>query len=275
VYDFCGLQKCLASVADKKTGGRYFMVSLWASVLVDMIKRELDKQESREDEIIEALRNVKILAEKSAVSEFIAEVDDYITQLNKEDYNDKKYFFSIFLWFLCIFVFSFVIFFVSCLFSLINFFCFLLFSLCRAKKEVMLVEVPKWEAKYRDPINNAFKPKAASNEGMGTMSSSADDDRRTAVNPDVPVYRLSDEILVGVFSHLATGDLRNAGQVSQLFRRVSHDKTLWPILTGEGGAGGKKKLDIAFCVDNTGSMGSYIKRYTHARVLERKVRCGC
>ncbi len=101
--------------------------------------------------------------------------------------------------------------------------------------------------------------------------------------------RLSDEILISVFSNLDMMDLRNAGQVSQLFRRVSHDKTLWPILTGErgtraslharcgvcsacpavinsfleinSGAGGKKKLDIAFCVDNTGSMGTYIKRY--------------
>jgi hypothetical protein len=94
---------------------------------------------------------------------------------------------------------------------------------------------------------------------------------------------LSDEILITVFSNLDMMDLRNAGQVSQLFRRVSHDKTLWPILTGERstspfshsctspvltaecrlctGAGGKKKLDIAFCVDNTGSMGTYIKRY--------------
>ena len=99
---------------------------------------------------------------------------------------------------------------------------------------------------------------------------------------------MSDEILISVFSNLDMMDLRNAGQVSQLFRRVSHDKTLWPILTGErgtraslhalrgvcsacpavinsfeinSGAGGKKKLDIAFCVDNTGSMGTYIKRY--------------
>jgi hypothetical protein len=46
---------------------------------------------------------------------------------------------------------------------------------------------------------------------------------------------LSDEILISVFSNLDMMDLRNAGQVSQLFRRVSHDKTLWPILTGERG----------------------------------------
>jgi hypothetical protein len=61
----------------------------------------------------------------------------------------------------------------------------------RAKKEVMLAEVPKWEAKYRDPINNAFKPKAAVNEGVGTMSGSAEDDRHTALNPEVPVYMYS------------------------------------------------------------------------------------
>lgn len=218
VFDFCGLKKCLSCIGDKKAAGRFFMVSLWASVLVDMIRREFDRQESREDEMLEALRNVRTLAEKSGVGELIAEVDDYLAQLAQEDYNDK-----------------------------------------RAKKEVMLAEVPKWEAKYRDPINNAFKPKAAVNEGVGTMSGSAEDDRHTALNPEVPVYMLSDEILISVFSNLDMMDLRNAGQVSQLFRRVSHDKTLWPILTGERGAGGKKKLDIAFCVDNTGSMGTYIK----------------
>jgi hypothetical protein len=63
---------------------------------------------------------------------------------------------------------------------------------CRAKKETMLVEVPKWQAKYRDPINNAFKPKAAVNEGMGTMAHSLEDDRHTALNVDVPVYMYDD-----------------------------------------------------------------------------------
>ena len=55
----------------------------------------------------------------------------------------------------------------------------------------MLAEVPKWEAKYRDPINNAFKPKAAVNEGVGTMSGSAEDDRHTALNSDVPIHMYS------------------------------------------------------------------------------------
>jgi hypothetical protein len=90
VFDFCGLDKCLSCIGDKKTGGRYFMVSLWASVLVDMIRREFDKQESREDEMLEALRNVRTLAEKSAVPELVAEVDGYLAQLSEEDYNSKR-----------------------------------------------------------------------------------------------------------------------------------------------------------------------------------------
>jgi hypothetical protein len=90
VFDFCGLKKCLSCIGDKKAGGRFFMVSLWASVLVDMIRREFDRQESREDEMLEALRNVRTLAEKSGVGELIAEVDDYLAQLAQEDYNDKR-----------------------------------------------------------------------------------------------------------------------------------------------------------------------------------------
>jgi hypothetical protein len=93
VFDFCGLKKCLSCIGDKKAGGRYFMVSLWASVLVDMIRREFDRQESREDEMLEALRNVRTLAEKSGVAELIAEVDDYLAQLAQEDYNDKRFVF--------------------------------------------------------------------------------------------------------------------------------------------------------------------------------------
>lgn len=143
------------------------MVSLWANVLVDMVKRELERQEMREEEMLEALQNVKKLAEKSAVSELVVEVEDYMAQLAKDDFNEKRY---LQVSPLCQYYWPFTK------------------LLLRAKKEVMLIEVPKWEAKFKDPINNAFKPKAAVNEGVGTFSMSNADDRHTALNPSVPIY---------------------------------------------------------------------------------------
>lgn len=101
VFDFCGLHKCLECITEKKSNGRYFMVSLWTNVLVDMVKRELEKQEPREEEMLEALRNIKVLAEKSSVAELVAEVEGYMSQLATEDFNEKRYsFFSPFFYWL-------------------------------------------------------------------------------------------------------------------------------------------------------------------------------